>query len=79
MEEVVAIEFLKSRDDKLVAKEVAIVSKNVIQTYHFKSLYTQYFYGDSANGLSWEVVFILYDQFFTVLSGSLSNVAHIYC
>ena len=35
MEYVVAVEFLRVKNDDLVAKEVAIVSKNVIQTHHF--------------------------------------------
>jgi hypothetical protein len=37
MECVIAIEFLRGRDDELLAKEVVIDSKNVIQTHHFMS------------------------------------------
>ena len=42
MECVDAIEFLRGRSDKLVAKEVDIVSNNVMQTHHFKSPYSPY-------------------------------------
>jgi hypothetical protein len=63
MECVIAIEFLRGQDDELVAKEVAIVPKNVIQTFHFESPYTQCFSDDNSNGLSWDDGFISYDNF----------------
>jgi hypothetical protein len=43
---VIAIEFLRDQDEELVVKEVAIVSKNVVQTHHFMSPYAHYFYND---------------------------------
>jgi hypothetical protein len=78
MECAIAIVFLKGRDDELVAKEVDVISKNIIQTYHFMSPYTQYFSDDYANGLSWDDGFINYDKHFTVLSEVISNFAHVY-
>ena len=78
MECVIAIEFLRGKNDELVAKEVAIVSKNVIQTHNFKSPYDHYFFGDLENRQNWEDSFIPYDQIFTVLRESPSNFAHVY-
>ena len=61
MECVVAIEFLRGRSDELVAKEVAIVSINVMQTHNFKNPYSPYVPEDDGdddeanfNGLSWQ-------------------------
>jgi len=78
MECVVAIEFLRGRDEELVAKEVAIVSKNVIQTHHFMSPYAHYFYNDTSNGLGWDDGFLAYDKLYTVLSEVTANFAHVY-
>jgi hypothetical protein len=64
MKYVVSIEFLRSRDDELVAKEVAVVSKNIIQTYHFMSPYTNYVSDDNSNVLSWDDGFVSYDKLF---------------
>ena len=58
---------------------MAIVSKNVKKTNHFKSPYSRYFSSDSANGLSWEDGFLEYDKLFTVLHESPLNLAHVYC
>ena len=72
MECVVAIEFLRGRNDELVAKEVAIVSNNVMETHHFKSPYSPYMPEDDGdddnfNGLSWSDGLIEYSNLFTVL------------
>ena len=77
MECVVAIEFLRGRSDELVAKEVAIVSNNVMQTQHFKSPCSPYMpeEDDNDNGLSWQDGSIEYSNLFTVLKGSTSNFA----
>ena len=61
-----AIEFLRGRSDELVAKEVAIVSNNVMQTHHFKSPYSPYMpedEDDNDNGLSWQDRSIEYSSF----------------
>ena len=76
-----AIEFLKGRSDELVAKEVAIVPNNVMQTHHFKNPYSPYMpedEDDNDNGLSWQDGSIEYSSLFTVLKESTSNFAHIY-
>jgi hypothetical protein len=62
MECVIAMEFLRGRDNELVAKEVAIVSKNVKQTHHFMSPFAHYFYNDTGNGLDWDDGFLSYDK-----------------
>jgi hypothetical protein len=78
MECVIAVEFLRGRDAEPVAKDVAIVSKNVTQTHHFMSPYAHYFYNDTSNGLSWDDGFLSYDKLYTVLSVDTSNFAHVY-
>ena len=76
-----AIEFLRGRSDELVAKDVVIVSNNVMQTHHFKSPYSSYMpedEDDNDNGLSWSDWSIDYSNLFTVLQESTSNFAHVY-
>jgi hypothetical protein len=77
MEIVVSIEFLRGRNDEIVAKELAVVSKKIIQTYHFKRPYNNYFSDDNSNGISWDEGFLAY-KLFTVLSEVTSNFAHVY-
>ena len=74
MEAVIIIEFLMGR-----LMYMALLSKNVIHTHHFESPYTQYFYADSANVLTWEDRFLNYDQIYTVLSESISYFGRVYC
>jgi len=64
MECVVSIEFLRGRDDEHMAKEVAVVSRNIIQTYQFMSPYTNYVSDVNSNVLSWDDGFLAYDKLF---------------
>jgi hypothetical protein len=51
MECVVAVEFLYATNGEMVAKEVAIVSKTVMQTHHFKSPHPNYYYHSGSEGM----------------------------
>jgi hypothetical protein len=77
---VVAVEFLYATNGEMVVKEVAIVSKTVMQTHHFKSPHPNYYYhsGSEGNGINWDDGFIEYSQLPTVLDESTKNFAHVY-
>jgi hypothetical protein len=45
-------EYLKGRQDEIIVKELSIVAKDVIQTFHFQSPYEIQPHGSETNGLN---------------------------
>jgi hypothetical protein len=75
---VIDYEFLKGLNDEIVVKEVGLAGDNVLQTFHFKSLYKMASHGDVVNGLNWADGHIPYDQLFYVLNEEAAGYVNLY-
>ena len=77
MEVTIDIEFLQGVNERVI-KELAVVSKRVVQTYLFRPPYHMEAHGSEENGLNWSDGYIPYDQVFTVLSEAVAHYDHLY-
>ena len=73
MEAVIDYEFLRGSQKEVIVKELCIVAKNVLQTFHFRSPYTMHPHGSAENGRNWDDGIIPYNQLKTALTESVTD------
>jgi hypothetical protein len=71
------IEYINGSRGERIIKELALVSDEVIQTYHFKPPYFMTPHSSKENGLTWNDGHIPYDQLTTVLTENTANYNHL--
>ena len=78
MEATLGFEILAGRANEPVIKEVALASKNVIQTFHCQSPCVMSAHGSEENGINWNDGHIPYSQLPIVLSEAVAIFDHLY-
>jgi len=78
MEEVIDFEYLKGRQNEIIVKELSVASRNVTDSFRFKSPYSMATHGSDENGLNWDDGHINYHELFTVVSEAVAGFAHFY-
>lgn len=65
---------------EIVVKELAVVGKNVLQTYHFKKPYnsTHKTLQNNTTGMHWEDGYIDYSALHTILNEIVAGYTHLY-
>jgi len=78
MEVVIDFEYLKGRQNEIVVKELSVASRNVTDSFRFKSPYNLATHGSDENGLNRDDGHINYHELFTVVSEAVAVFAHLY-
>jgi hypothetical protein len=76
---VIDFDYLRERQVEIIAKELSIAPKDVIQTFHFQSPYEMQPHGYESNGLNWDDGYIPYNILQTVVDEAVSSFPHLYC
>ena len=61
-EAVIDYKFLRGSQNEVIVKELSIVAKYVLHTFHFRSPYTMHPHGSAENGRNWDDGIIPYNQ-----------------
>jgi hypothetical protein len=78
MEVEIDYEILPGANNEPIVKELSIATKDVVETFHFRSPYAMYPHGSEENGLHWGDGNIEYDPLHVVLGEAVANFAHLY-
>jgi len=78
IEVVIDFEYLKGRQNEIVVKIISVASRNLTDSFRFKSHYNMATHGSDENGLNWDDGHINYHELFTVVSEAVAGFAHLY-
>ena len=62
-----------------MVKELSVATKNMVDSFRFKSTYSMMSHGSDENGLNWEDGHIAYHDLYMVVSEAVAVFAHLYC
>ena len=75
---VIDYEILSGQSKEPIVKELAVATKDVVQTFHFAPPYAMHAHGSDENGLNWADGNVPYKELHTVVSEAVANFPHVY-
>ena len=78
MEVVIDFEFFRLRQSEIVVKDLSVASRNMIDSFHFKSPYSMTSHFSHENGLNWDDAQIACHDLYIVVSEAVTLVAQLY-